>query len=197
MQPSQINNLVNPHGWVRNYADILYSYAVTRISDEEQARDLVQETFLAALERVDKFEGRSSEGTWLMAILKNKVIDVYRRNAAGLRKRTETLKAEEEQQDFFDPLDGHWNAAYRPGDLGVDHQDPLVQKELGRALQACLGKLPALWLSVFTMKHVDDDPSEIICRELKLTPSNFWVIIHRAKLNLRACLQKNWLQEYE
>lgn len=192
MQSEKVSHLVDPRRWVSNYADILYSYAITRINDEEQARDLVQETFLAALERVDKFEGRSSESTWLMAILKNKVIDVYRRNASGLRKRTDVLNAEEEQKDFFDPADGHWKEVYRPGELGVDQQDPLVQKELGRVLQACLGKLPALWLSVFTMKHVDNTSSEIICRELKLTPSNFWVIIHRAKLNLRACLQKNW-----
>jgi RNA polymerase sigma-70 factor (TIGR02943 family) len=193
MQPSKISRFANPHGWVGNYADILYSYAIARINDEEQARDLVQETFLAALERVDKFEGRSSESTWLMAILKNKVIDVYRRSSAGLRKRTDVLTAEEEQQDFFDPIDGHWKRAYCPGELEADLQDPVVQKELGRVLQTCLGKLPTLWLSVFTMKHVDDAASEIICRELKLTPSNFWVIIHRAKLNLRACLQKNWL----
>jgi RNA polymerase sigma-70 factor (TIGR02943 family) len=186
------NYSIDPHQWVVRYADALYSYAITRISDEEQARDLVQETFLAALERIDKFEGRSSESTWLTAILKNKIIDVYRKNSSGLRKRTEVLEAEWEQQDFFDPHDGHWNVAHRPRALSMEEQDPLIDKELSGMLKKCMEKLPALWLSVFTMKHVDDQPSETICRELKVTPSNFWVIIHRARLNLRACVQKSW-----
>ena len=66
------------------HADYLYAYAISRISDEEQARDLVQETFLAALEKVDKFEGKSSERTWLTAILRNKIIDVYRKKSSDL-----------------------------------------------------------------------------------------------------------------
>jgi RNA polymerase sigma-70 factor (ECF subfamily) len=185
---------------------MLYAYALPRINDDELARDLVQETFLAALERKDKFEGRSSESTWLTAILKNKIIDVYRKNSSGLRgvppglrknssgswSGTEVADAEREQQEFFDPKDGHWTVAHQPQALGIEAQDPLMHKELSGMLKKCLDKLPALWLSVFTMKHMDDQPSEVICRELKVTPSNFWVIIHRAKLNLRACIQKSW-----
>ena len=76
--------------------------------------------------------------------------------------------------------------------MRTEDTDPLANKELAAILKKCLQKLPALWLSVFTMKQMDDIATEIICKELKVTPANFWVIIHRAKLNLRACIQKSW-----
>jgi RNA polymerase sigma-70 factor (ECF subfamily) len=68
-----------------------------------------------------------------------------------------------------------------------------VSKEFEQILKKCLQKLPALWMSVFTMKHIDEESTETICSELKVSAGNFWVIIHRAKVNLRACLQKNWI----
>lgn len=185
--------VADPHHWVENHADYLFNYAITRINEEEQARDLVQETFLAALERLDKFEGRSSERTWLTSILKNKVIDVYRKKSSGLGKKTTSLNAEPQDQDFFDAGDGHWKTSHRPEAFGIEDRDPLMNKELNSILQKCMQKLPALWLSVFTMKHMDDESTDVICAELKVTSANFWVIIHRAKLNLRACLQKNWI----
>lgn len=187
------NNHLNPHLWVSKFADYLYSYAITRINDKDQARDLVQETFLAALERMEKFEGRSSEKTWLTSILKNKVIDVYRKMSSGFIKNGITLVSEQGQQDFFDQNDGHWNNEHRPAALGIEQSDALENKEFQKILQACMQKLPALWLSVFTMKHMDDQSTSKICTELKITSSNFWVIIHRAKVNLRSCLQKNWI----
>ncbi|PSL45392.1 RNA polymerase sigma-70 factor (ECF subfamily) [Chitinophaga niastensis] len=185
-------NTINPHQWVEMYADYLYTYALTRLNDEEQARDLVQETFLAALERIDKFEGKSSERTWLTAILKHKIIDIYRKKSSGFAKRTDIADAEQEQADFFDHDNGHWNAPYRPHLFGMEEKDPMANKEFISILQRCMQKLPSLWLAVFTMKHMEDESTDIICSELKVTPSNFWVIIHRAKINLRACLQKNW-----
>jgi RNA polymerase sigma-70 factor (ECF subfamily) len=185
-------NVLAPHKWVATYADYLYMYAIVRINDEDLAKDLVQETFLAALERVDRFEGRSTERTWLTAILKNKIIDVYRKKSSGLAVAAAN-KATQEQDEFFDEGNGHWKSEYAPQPIaGMDEQDPLLQKELNKILQLCLQKLPALWNAVFTMKHVDDAATEHICTELHVTQANFWVIIHRAKVNLRACLQKNW-----
>lgn len=186
------NMVIDPRQWVKKYADYLYTYAVARVNDEEQARDLVQETFLAALEKIKSFEGRSSESTWLTAILKNKIIDLYRKNSSGLSKKIEISNEQEEQRDFFDPDDGHWKADFIPKDMGAD-EDLLVSAEFAAVFQKCMGKLPVLWSSVFTMKHMDDEVTETICEALKITPSNFWVIMHRAKLNLRACLQKNWI----
>jgi RNA polymerase sigma-70 factor (TIGR02943 family) len=186
-------NVADPANWVGNYADYLFRYAITRLSDQEQCRDLVQETFLAGLEKLDNFKGGSAEKTWLTAILKNKIIDIYRKKSSGLSRAMEAEDQDYEQQEFFDPVDGHWNVAHRPAEFGIEQQDPLVSKEFQQILQQCMQKLPALWFAVFSMKHMDDEATEFICTELKVSPSNFWVIIHRAKVSLRSCIQKNWL----
>lgn len=180
----------DPVTWVEKYADYLYRFCMSRLRDEEVARDLVQDTFLAALQQLDRFKGNSSEKTWLSAILKNKIADFYRKQASkGLK---EVRQSESEQIDFFDATNGHWNAVHAPQAFGLEPDNPLITKELGNILTGCLKKLPPLWFSVFSMKHMDDCTSEKICLELKLTDANFWVIMHRTKLNLRACLQKNW-----
>lgn len=183
--------LPDPHNWVKAYADYLYLYAVSRVNDEDLARDLVQEVFLAGLQGLQKFAGNSSERTWLTAIMKNKIYDVYRKKTGALK--TEGLNNSiGDEPDFFHE-DGHWHKEHWPQAFGVDDFDPLANKELNKALLQCLNKLPALWLSVFTMKHMEDEATDFICAELRLTQANFWIIIHRAKLNLRACLQKNWM----
>jgi RNA polymerase sigma-70 factor (TIGR02943 family) len=189
MLPIQIK--ANPHQWVEMYADYLYAYTITRIGDEEQARDLVQETFLAALERVDRFEGKSSERTWLTAILKNKIIDVYRKKSRP--STTKNIEVFEEKTQFFDPEMNNWKKEHLPEPFGIEQDDPLQNKELKLVLRNCMQKLPPLWLSIFTMRHVDDESTKTICSELKISDANFWVIIHRAKVNLRACLQRNWI----
>jgi len=192
IRPKEANG-VDASQWVNKYADYLYSYAVARLNDEEQARDLVQETFLGALERIDKFEGRSSERTWLTAILKNKIMDVYRKRASRLGRRTEAPIESYEQHEFFYAENGHWREEHWPKAFGIEEYDPLSAKEFQHVLKKCMQKLPSLWLSVFTMKHIDDEKTEMICSELNVTPANFWVIIHRTKLNLRSCLQQNWI----
>ncbi|RYU89448.1 sigma-70 family RNA polymerase sigma factor [Mucilaginibacter terrigena] len=183
---------LKPQGWVNAHADYLYAYTITRVNNEEQARDLVQETFLAALEGMHKFEGKSSERTWLTAILRNKIIDTYRKKTKGL-KTLSINDAYAGETEFFWNEEGHWHQEHWPAHFGIDHIDPLAAKEFNHILQKCMQKLPALWLSVFTMKHMDDETTDTVCAELKITASNFWVIIHRAKLNMRACLQKNWM----
>jgi len=174
--------------WVQKYADFLYSYALARLDDEDVSRDLVQDTFLAALERLDQFKGQSSERTWLTAILKYKIIDVYRRRNSGLQ--TGHI-GHEPERELFEADNGHWRDIYAPRHFSFDNADEnIVRKELTAILQKCLKKLPALWYAIFSMKHLDEKTTELICKELKVTPGNFWVIIHRAKLNLRACIQK-------
>lgn len=180
---------VNPHQWVNNYADYLYAYAIRRVNNEEQAKDLVQETFLAALENVQSFEGRSSEKTWLTSILKNKIFDVYRAGALGL-KNASLSKA---YPEFFNQANGHWKVEFRPKEFSVQDEDAIESKEFRRILQQCLEKLPAVWHYAFKMKFMEEENSKNICSELKVTQANYWVIMHRAKINLRACLQKYWL----
>lgn len=180
---------VGPNSWVKHYADYLYQYAAVRIDDDELARDLVQETFLSALESWEKFDSRSSEKTWLTAILKNKIVDIYRKKSAAASR---TSISAEDAGGFFDNNEGHWKVTHAPVHFGIEDPAVLENKEFYNILKSCLKKLPPLWNSVFTMKHIDEESSEDICAELALTPSNFWVISHRAKLNLRDCLQKNW-----
>ncbi|HVU54524.1 MAG TPA: sigma-70 family RNA polymerase sigma factor [Puia sp.] len=179
----------DPAHWVAMYADYLYSYALARLDDEELCRDLVQETFLAALEKLSEFRGESSERTWLTAILRYKVIDVYRkRNSAWLG----SLDGHDAEPEYFEPDNGHWKEVYAPRAIGIEQGDPTVHKELAAILQKCLKKLPALWQAIFSMKHMDEMKTETICKELKVSTANYWVIIHRAKVNLRACIQKEY-----
>ncbi|MEO5999425.1 MAG: sigma-70 family RNA polymerase sigma factor [Chitinophagaceae bacterium] len=181
---------VDPHLWVSRYADYLYRYALERVQSEELAKDLVQETFLSALEKLMDFEGRSSEKTWLIAILKNKIYDNFRGKAAAFIHSNAQTGIDQERVFFND--DGHWNLKYRPLAFGLEDPDAIGNKEFHNILQKCLDKLPAMWLAVFVMRYMEDEKAQVICKELKVTASNFWVIIHRAKVNLRECLQKNW-----
>lgn len=182
---------VGPNLWVKNYADYLYSYACTRIDDNELARDLVQETFLAALEGWEKFDRRSSEKTWLTAILKNKIFDVYRKKSTSLNKQTISIDGSD-TDEFFEES-GHWKEGRCPESFGIEEPVALKNKEFDGILKSCLEKLPPLWKSVFTMKHIDEESSDNICAQLEITSSNFWVISHRAKVSLRDCLQRNWI----
>jgi len=184
---------LDPKKWVDLYADYLFRYAVVRVRNEDPARDLVQDTFLAGLKAMDRFQGKSSERTWLTGILKHKIIDLYRKESSGLDSRKQISSTELQQEDFFDSNDGHWKREHAPQEFVITTEDAFQHKEFGRILESCMKKLPALWASVFVMKHMDEEKTEVILAELKLTSSNFWVIIHRTKLNLRACLQKNWL----
>lgn len=182
--------IIGPNHWVKNYADYLYSYACARIDDNELAKDLVQETFLAALEGWEKFDSRSSEKTWLTAILKNKIFDVYRKKSNNIEKQTITIN-DYDTDEFFEES-GHWKEGRYPESFGIEDV-ALDNKEFNRILISCLNKLPPLWRLVFTMKHIDEETSETICDQLKLTYSNFWVISHRAKVSLREDIQKNWI----
>lgn len=172
----------DPILWVERYADRLYAYALKYIFDEELAKDLVQETFLAALQAREGFKAQSSELTWLTGILKHKIADTFRKK----KRRPEELNGD----DFFDEV-GHWKT--KPLAIGTDEGNPLENKELGRMLEKCMAKLPAQWLAVFNLKYLEESTTELICSSLGITASNFWVIVHRSKLNLRACLHKHWL----
>lgn len=184
---------MEPHLWVSQYADYLFGYASLRIYDQELAKDLVQETFLGAIERLEKFDGLCSEKTWLTAILKNKIFDVYRKKSSGLNSQLISVAPDPQSDELFDPVNGHWNEKHYPDSFAVEQPDPLENKEFQDVLQSCMRKFPPLWASVFTMKLIDEESTETICSELKLSSSNFWTIMHRSKVHLRSCLQKNWI----
>lgn len=186
-------NTLAPHLWVDAHADYLFSYAMMRIQEEHAAKDLVQETFLAGLASMANFEGKSTERTWLTGILKYKIIDQYRKKSSGIKTSNQQAEAGLQIEDFFDASNGHWKGEYAPREFAAVTEDVLQGKEFTKTLEGCINKLPALWASVFVMKHIDEQKTELILTELRLTSANFWVIIHRTKVSLRACLQKNWL----
>ncbi len=163
---------INPALWVKNYGSYLYHFAWRRVNDEEMANDLVQETFLAGLEKGYTFEGKCSELTWLRTILSNKIIDHYRKRSSGLNSLLEL--------HYYDAL----------SDLsGGEDQDRIAQKEFYVILDDCMKRLPVLWMTVFKMKHLDHEKAEVICRQLQISSANYWVIAHRAKIRVREYLR--------
>lgn len=181
-----------PELWVTSYADYLYAFTLKRVLDPEECKDLVQDTFMSALKNLPKFHGNSSEKTWLTSILKNKIIDHYRKKASEITV-SDTVIESENANRFFES-NGHWKLQYFPENWGIEETDYLENKELKSILERCIKKLPALWAIVFNMKYLEEEDSKKICKELEISASNFWVIIHRSKVNLRECISNNWLK---
>lgn len=175
--------------WVNDYSDMLYGFAVQRVNDTNSARDIVQDTFLAAWRNVDNYTGQASVKTWLFTILKNKIIDHYRKTSS--RSARELSGDAEEQELFFDSED-HWATNAYPKDWGINYDNRVETKEFYSILQKCKSKLKDIQASVFSMKYLDGLESEEICKVLNITSSNYWVLVHRAKVQLRACLETNW-----
>lgn len=182
---------LDPNQWIHQYADALYAYTLPRVNDAALAEDIVQETFLSAWKARDSFKGEASEKSWLYRICKNKIIDHYRKKARSIIK---PLSETDPSDHFFNEAE-HWTAEDQPGDWGINAQSTIENKEFYSILESCRKKLQQLQQSVFAMKYMEDMDSEEICKALDITPSNYWVLIHRAKLQLRACLEKNWINE--
>jgi RNA polymerase sigma-70 factor (ECF subfamily) len=165
----------------------LLRYASLQLRNPDAAEDVVQETLLAALSMQASFEGRASLRTWATGILKHKIIDAIRRAS-----REQALQAGEEDLADFDALfdeSGHWQERPSPWD---DPDGALHQKQFLAALEACLKGLPARTSQVFMMReHMGFETAEI-CKELGLTSTHCWVLLHRARMALRLCLEKTW-----
>jgi RNA polymerase sigma-70 factor (ECF subfamily) len=174
--------------WIHDYSDMLYRYALTRVNDREVAKDLVQDTFLAAWRNAGNFKGEISEKNWLFTILKHKIIDHFRKSSTRL---TDSLPEKEEQDPYFDSGE-HWTASSAPRNWRTDTDSIIDRKEFYEVFSKCKGRLNEIQNTVFSLKYIDGVESDDICKELNITPSNYWVLIHRAKLQLRACLEKNW-----
>lgn len=177
----------NPNEWVNKYADALYAYAVVRVTDTGLAEDIVQDTFLSAWKARDTYQGQASEKNWLYTICKNKIIDYYRKKAKSIVQLTT-----KEEELYFDEVE-HWTNETGPKEWGVDYEQPIEKKEFYAVLENCKRKLNDIQQSVFVMKYMEELDANEICKVLNITPSNYWVLIHRAKLHLRKCLEKNWI----
>lgn len=180
-------NKLKPEEWVTNYGDLLFKYTIGRVYSQEAAEDLVQETFFAALNSRDRFRGESSEKTWLFAILKNKIIDHFRKKG---REAESTYDLPFQKEGI---MLGHWDKNRSPSDW-----QSLIEKEEEKQLfhkifTYCLSLLGPKLATVFSMKVVEECNTDDICKEVGITSSNYWVIMHRARLQLRECMEKNWL----
>jgi len=179
----------NVNDWLNEHGDYLYRFALARLRDSHQAEDAVQETMLAAIKN-NSFEGRSSARTWLTGILKHKIIDMQRKQ---IREQPVSdlvdLEADDTTMDDFFNERGHW--LERPKEW--DKPDSaLEQKQFLSSLSACLDKLPAKLKVLFMMRDVHEIENEKTCKDLEITPTNAWVMLYRARMRLRKCLELNW-----
>ena len=177
---------IHPDKWIDLYADYLFNYTVTRVSDREIAQDLVQDTFLAGLKSMKNFKGEASERTWLISILKRKIIDLYRKINSNKGKAEVRIQYNDAESE------GDWLEERVADPFDKTAEDSMQNNELGDAIHNCLEKLPKKQSQVFKMKTVLNYETEVICNELNITASNLWVIIHRARTAMADCLQENW-----
>jgi len=162
----------------------LLRYAALQLRDAHAAEDAVQDTLVAALAGEASFAGRSNLRTWLTGILKHKIIDAIRRSS-----REVAVEGDASELDALFAEDGHW---VDPPAAWANPAAALEQQRFFAALQSCLERLPRKIAQAFMMReHLGLETTEI-CKELAVTPTHCWVLLHRARLALRECLQMNW-----
>jgi RNA polymerase sigma-70 factor (ECF subfamily) len=185
-------SLVQPEFWVEKYADVLFGFAANRVRDPAIAQDLVQETFLAAMKARQSFRGRSTERAWLFGILRHKLVDFYRQQ--GRELQFADLESLPEEQGAFCATgmrkDG-WLKGLAPKAWETP-EEALVSKEFQEVLKGCLSKLPERLAQVFMLRELDGADPEEICMDLDVSPNNLWVMLHRARMGLRRCLELHW-----
>ncbi len=180
----------NPIQWLEKYGEYLFAFAISRLHNESVAEDLVQETLLAALRSSEKFSCNSSEKTWLTAILKHKIIDHFRRAS-----RQVSFDPDGDDNDLFDDA-GFWREY--PAAWSTTPESLFEQKEFREILQTCLADLPKNLAAVFTLREIEGLETKEICEILNISPNNFWVLLHRARLRLRQAIENKWLaSEFE
>lgn len=177
--------------WINRYSEKLFTWAFYKTGDRNIAEDLTQETFLAALQAFDNFKGNSEPQTWLFSILKNKIATFYRQQSKLPFESYDQLNTS--SGDYFD-TEGNWMADQRPVNWKDDEGHLLDNAEFVKILARCISNLPEAWNAALQLKYLKETDSGSICQELNISPTNFWQIIHRAKLQLRKCLELNWFK---
>ena len=169
--------------WIDTYSDILLNSALFLLSDRQDAEDIVQNVFISAFESYHSFQNRSTVKTWLMAILKNKVAEFYR------KKYRQTGKISLDQ--YFDP-DGAW----KYDDILQDWDDKdgnlLDNSDFNRVMNECMDKLPIKWLILVKLYYLEEKKADNVCQETGITTTNLWKILQRSRMQLRECLELNW-----
>jgi len=172
--------------WVNDFTTELYDWAYFKTSSAVTAEDLVQDTFLVAAEKIDSFNGDSSAKTWLFSILNHKIIDFYR------KKSSNPITLENDNVFNFFDIDEGWKDEKAPKEWHEEDMNLLDNDDFNVVLQKCLDALPEKWSTCVKLKYLSEKGAEDICQELGITTTNFWQIVHRAKLQLRNCIENNW-----
>ena len=184
---------LSPESWVDQHGDYLYSFARFRVRDQAAAEDLVQETFIAALQNHKNYKGQASERTWLTAILKNKIIDY-------LRKQSREQPTDDIER-FLNMSDDLFNAAGKwvngPGKWSFAPSILYDKKEFWQALRRCLELLPKRLAQAFIFREMDGMSHQEICKVLEISSSNSWVVLYRARMGLKKCLGTSWFDREE
>lgn len=180
-----------PEQWVDLYGNYLYRYALSRLRNVEQSENMVQETFLAALKSKDDFKGNSNEKTWLTGILKHKIIDSIREKY----RKISSVNLKSDEQAIDNCFNKYGDPKRKPFNWEENPREILKNKEFWETVENCLNKLPKTTAEIFALREIDNLESKQICKLLGITTTNLWVIIHRARLQLRDCLEKNWFKE--
>ena len=188
---------IDPGTWIDEHGDCLFRFAMQRLRDESAAEDIVQETLLSAIQSLKSYSGKSTERTWLIGILKHKIIDHYRKNSKEIQITDEDTDLSGLDHFFERPdaWDGHWAVAFRPIDPEQSPEQVMERSEFWDVMNKCLSALPERIANVFSLREVDGMTSEEVCEALRLSPSNFWVIMHRARMQLRRCIEIKWFRQ--
>jgi RNA polymerase sigma-70 factor (ECF subfamily) len=170
----------------------LLRVARLQLRDADLAEDVVQDTMLAALKAREGFTGASTVKTWITGILKHKIVDAIR-----ARQRAPVALTELDEETDIDEFDGLFKAngawADKPAEWG-DPEAALSRQQFFDVLEMCLENLPPKTARVFVMREVMELATEEVCKELSITPNNLWVILYRARMALRLCLEKSWFK---
>ncbi|MEI6085290.1 MAG: sigma-70 family RNA polymerase sigma factor [Verrucomicrobiota bacterium] len=181
---------LDPERWVVEHGDVLFRYALARVRDTAVAEDLVQDTFLAGWKNRQGFTGQSAERSWLIGILKHKIVD-HIRHASLERAQFADEPLPARGGDQFDEA-GHWKIAAVPKTWADDAATTWERQEFWQVLDGCLEKLPPRTAQAFVLRELDGEAGEEVCKVLNISPTNFWVLLHRARMQLRQCLELNW-----
>jgi len=177
---------------IESHRPYLLRYALAQLRDGRLAEEAVQEALLAALESIASFGGKSTLRTWLTSILRFKVIDLQRRAVAERAQQPLHEEAEGGDETWLDELfdaTGHWREAPQ---TWSDPGAALEQRRFWEAFERCLDRVPGAGGRVFFRREIVGEDTEAICKAEGITASNCWVILHRARLALRVCLEKSW-----
>jgi RNA polymerase sigma-70 factor (ECF subfamily) len=188
------NTKPDPSAWVDLHGDVLYRFALLRVEDPHVAEDLVQETFVSALQGLDRFKGGSAIRTWLIGILKHKIIDYFRKSTKEIVSSDLATLSEDTDED---PVTRIADARPDPGKWQTTPDNLLENKEFLGAFTRCLDGLTPSFRRAFSLREMDGYNSEGICKILDITSTNLWVILHRARARLRDCLEATWFAEHD